>query len=262
MDLQQLTERTGAICQEVAAFIREEAPRLTEAGVSSKSANNLVTHVDHTAEDRLVEELEKLLPEAGFIAEEGSGEQGQGLNWVIDPLDGTTNFVHGVPCYCISVALMDGADPLIGVVLEVTRDELFTAWKGGGARMNGTPIRVSDRKDLRDSLLATGFPYDDFQHEKEYMDLLRELMHRTRGIRRLGSAAADLAYVACGRFDGFFEYGLNAWDVAGGAFIVREAGGVVTDFEGGDDFLNGGEIIAANPAVGKEMLEVIRGAFG
>ncbi|MCB0812559.1 MAG: inositol monophosphatase, partial [Flavobacteriales bacterium] len=104
----------------VAAFIREEAPRLTEAGVSSKSANNLVTHVDHTAEDRLVEELEKLLPEAGFIAEEGSGEQGQGLNWVIDPLDGTTNFVHGVPCYCISVALMDGADPLIGVVLEVT----------------------------------------------------------------------------------------------------------------------------------------------
>ena len=257
MDLQQLTERTGAICQEVAGFIREEAPRLTEAGVSSKSANNLVTHVDHTAEDRLVEELEKLLPEAGFIAEEGSGEQGQGLNWVIDPLDGTTNFVHGVPCYCISVALMDGADPLIGVVLEVTRDELFTAWKGGGARMNGTPIRVSDRKDLRDSLLATGFPYDDFQHEKEYMDLLRELMHRTRGIRRLGSAAADLAYVACGRFEAFYEYGLNAWDVAAGVLLVREAGGRVSGFGTEKDPVFDEEIVASNSAIHDQLLECI-----
>ena len=176
MDLKKLTEQVEALCIEVAAFIRDEAGKLTEAGVSTKSANNLVTHVDHTAEDRLVEALEKILPNAGFIAEEGSGERGEGLNWIIDPLDGTTNFVHGVPCYCISIALVDGTEPLLGVVHEVTRNERFTAWKGGGAYMNGEPIKVSPRKKLVDSLLATGFPYDDFGYETEYMDLLRELM--------------------------------------------------------------------------------------
>ena len=182
MDLRKLTEQVTAISVDVASFIRSEAGKLTDARVSAKSANNLVTHVDHVSEDRLVEGLEKLLPEAGFIAEEGSGEQRERLNWVIDPLDGTTNFVHGVPCYCISIALLDGTEPLLGVVHEVTRDERFTAWRGGGAYLNGLPIRVSERTTLQDSLLATGFPYDDFGYESEYMDLLRELMHRTRGL--------------------------------------------------------------------------------
>ena len=257
MDLQRLTEQVGTICDGVAEFIREEAPKFTEAGVSSKSLNNLVTHVDHTAEDRLVEELEKILPEAGFIAEEGSGEQAAVLNWVIDPLDGTTNFVHGVPCYCISVALVNDKEPLLGVVLEVTRNEKFTAFKGGGAFMNGTPIRVSQRKDLQDSLLATGFPYDDFMYESEYMDLLRELMHRTRGIRRLGSAAADLAYVACGRFEAFYEYGLNSWDVAAGVLLVREAGGRVSGFAPSKDPVFDEEIVASNSVIHDQLLEVI-----
>lgn len=255
--LQQLTTEVEKICVEIAAYIREEAPKLTEAGVSTKSANNLVTHVDHTAEDRIVEALEKLLPDAGFIAEEGSGVQGAGLNWVIDPLDGTTNFVHGVPCYCISIALVDGTEPILGVVHEVTRDERFTAWKGGGAYLNGEPIRVSRRKDLQDSLLATGFPYDDFGYETEYMDLLRELMHRTRGIRRLGSAAADLAYVACGRFEAFYEYGLNSWDVAAGVLLVREAGGRVSGFRITKDPVFDEEIVATNKAIHDELLEVI-----
>lgn len=257
MDLQQLTSQVSAITADVAAFIRAEAPKLTEAGVSSKSANNLVTDVDHTAEDRIVEALEKLLPDAGFIAEEGSGEQGTGLNWVIDPLDGTTNFVHGVPCYCISIALVDGTEPILGVVHEVTRDERFTAWKGGGAFLNGAPIRVSVRKELQDSLLATGFPYDDFGHEAEYMELLRELMHRTRGIRRLGSAAADLAYVACGRFEAFYEYGLNSWDVAAGVLLVREAGGRVSGFRPSTDPVFDEEIVASNSAIHDELLEAI-----
>lgn len=257
MDLEKLTEQVEAICNGIAQYIREEAPKLTEAGVSSKSANNLVTDVDHTAEDRIVEALEKLLPDAGFIAEEGSGVQGTGMNWVIDPLDGTTNFVHGVPCYCISVALLNGTEPLLGVVHEVTRDERFTAWKGGGAYLNGNPIRVSTRKDLQDSLLATGFPYDDFGYESEYMDLLRELMHRTRGIRRLGSAAADLAYVACGRFEAFYEYGLNSWDVAAGVLLVREAGGKVSGFRLTKDPVFDEEIVASNHAIHDELLEVI-----
>lgn len=257
MELKKLTDQVEAICVEVAAFIRSESGKLTADGISEKSANNLVTHVDHTAEDRLVEALEKLLPAAGFIAEEGSGERGEGLNWIIDPLDGTTNFVHGIPCYCISIALVDGTEPLVGVVHEVTRDERFTAWKGGGAYLNGRRIQVSPRKELVESLLATGFPYDDFGYETEYMDLLRELMHRTRGIRRLGSAAADLAYVACGRFEAFYEYGLNSWDVAAGVLLVREAGGRVSGFAPSKDPLFDEEIVATNRAVHDELLEVI-----
>ena len=257
MELKKLTEQVEAICVEVAAFIRAEAGKLTADGITEKSANNLVTHVDHTAEDRLVEALEKILPQAGFIAEEGSGEKGEGLNWIIDPLDGTTNFVHGIPCYCISIALVDGTEPLVGVVHEVTRDERFTAWKGGGAYLNGKRIQVSPRKELVESLLATGFPYDDFGYEAEYMDLLRELMHRTRGIRRLGSAAADLAYVACGRFEAFYEYGLNSWDVAAGVLLVREAGGRVSGFAPSKDPLFDEEIVATNRAVHDELPEVI-----
>ena len=257
MDLERLTHLVATVASDIAEFIRAEAGRLTEAGVSTKSANNLVTHVDHTAEDRIVEALERFLPGAGFIAEEGSGEKGDGLNWVIDPLDGTTNFVHGVPCYCISIALLDGTEPLLGVVHEVTRNEQFIAWKGGGAWLNGQPIRVSQRRELVESLLATGFPYDDFGYEAEYMDLLRELMHRTRGIRRLGSAAADLAYVACGRFEAFYEYGLNSWDVAGGVLLVREAGGKVSGFAPSKDPVFDEEIVATNSAIHNELLEVI-----
>jgi myo-inositol-1(or 4)-monophosphatase len=257
MDLSRLTRQVEETSVEIAAFIRDEALRFTESGVSIKSANNLVTHVDHTAEDRIVEALEKLLPDAGFIAEEGSGEQGTGLNWVIDPLDGTTNFVHGLPCYCVSIALLDGTEPLLGIVHEVTRDERFTAWKGGGAFLNGQPMRVSSRATLQDSLLATGFPYDDFGREAEYMELLRELMHRTRGIRRLGSAAADLAYVACGRFEAFYEYGLNSWDVAAGVLLVREAGGKVSGFAPGVDPLFGEEVVASNTHIHEELLSVI-----
>lgn len=238
-NLQRLTEQVATLSREVAVFIRTEALRFTEASVESKSLNNLVSYVDKGAEQRLVDGLLKLLPEAGVIAEEGTGARKSELNWIIDPLDGTTNFVHGVPCYCISVGLHDGERMLVGVVHEITRDECFTAWHGGGAFLNEKPIRVSQRGKLIESLLATGFPYDDFGREAEYMQLLRELMHGSRGIRRLGSAAADLAYVACGRFEAFYEYGLNTWDVAAGALLVQEAGGQVTDFRGHTEWLFG-----------------------
>ena len=257
MDLKKLTEQVEAICIEVAGFIREEAPKFTEAGVSTKSANNLVTHVDHTAEDRIVEALEKLLPDAGFIAEEGSGDRAERLNWVIDPLDGTTNFAHKFPIFSVSMALRDGDELLIGVVYDPLRDECFTAARGLGAKLNGVPFSVSTTEALDQALLATGFPYDDFGYEAEYMDLLRELMHRTRGIRRLGSAAADLAYVACGRFEAFYEYGLNSWDVAAGVLLVREAGGRVSGFAPSKDPVFDEEIVATNTAIHDELLEVI-----
>lgn len=254
MNLGLLTAQVIDLSRTVAGFIRAESARFTEESVESKSLNNLVSYVDKGAEQRFVDGLSGLLPDAGFIAEEGTGVRGPELNWVIDPLDGTTNFIHGIPCYCTSVALMRGNEVLLGVVLEVTRDECFSAWKGGGARLNGTSIRVSNRRALAESLLATGFPYDDFGREAQYMDLLRALMHNSRGIRRLGSAAADLAYVACGRFEAFYEYGLNPWDVAAGALLVSEAGGKVTDFRAGADFVFGEEIVASNGAIHAELI--------
>ncbi len=262
MDLKQLTDDVSLLCSEVAVFIRTEAARFTEASVESKSLNNLVSYVDKTAETKLVAGLGTLVPEAGFIAEEGTGDRKEGLNWIIDPLDGTTNFVHGLPCYCISIGLADGNDMLIGVVLEITRNECFSAWKGGGAWLNGTAIHVSKRAHLQESLLATGFPYDDFGKEAQYMELLRALMHNSRGIRRLGSAAADLAYVACGRFEAFYEYGLNPWDVAAGALLVQEAGGTVTDFRNGGDWLFGEELVASNGAIHQELIGPIGKFFG
>lgn len=252
--LPKLTEAVVTLSREVAAFIRTEGTRFSDANVESKSLNNLVSYVDKGAEQHFVDGLSSLLPEAGFIAEEGTGARAEELNWVIDPLDGTTNFIHGIPCYCTSVALMRGNSVLLGVVLEVTRDECFSAWKGGGAFLNGSAIHVSGRRTLVESLLATGFPYDDFGREAQYMDLLRALMHNSRGIRRLGSAAADLAYVACGRFEAFYEYGLNPWDVAAGALIVEEAGGTVTDFNGGERYVFGEEIVASNGAIHTELI--------
>jgi myo-inositol-1(or 4)-monophosphatase len=262
MDLRKLTIETAELCRSVAAFIRTESERFTEASVESKSLNNLVSYVDKGAEQRLVDGLSTLLPGSGFIAEEGTGARGTGDNWIIDPLDGTTNFVHGIPCYCISVGLLHNEEVQAGVVLEITRDECFTAWKNGGAFLNGKPIRVSQRQHLQESLLATGFPYDDFGREAQYMELLRALMHNSRGIRRLGSAAADLAYVACGRFEAFYEYGLNPWDVAAGALLVKEAGGQVTDFVNTGNWLFGEEILASNGAIHNEIIGPIGKFFG
>jgi myo-inositol-1(or 4)-monophosphatase len=262
MDLRAITDAVARLSADVAVFISTERESFSDDRVESKSLNNLVSYVDKGAEQRLVDGLKKIVPEAGFIAEEGTGERKAGLNWIIDPLDGTTNFVHGIPCYCISVALANEQGVLVGVVLEVTRNECFSAWKGGGAWLNGRPIKVSTRDTLQASLLATGFPYDDFGREAEYMQLLRELMHGSRGIRRLGSAAADLAYVACGRFEAFYEYGLNPWDVAAGGLLVQEAGGQVTDFRNGGEWLFGEELVASNGAIHAELIGPIGKFFG
>ena len=261
MELQKLTNEVIRLSEEVAEFIRKESIGFTADKVESKSFNNLVSYVDKTAEEIFVEGLGKLIPEAGFIAEEGTGERKGDVNWIVDPLDGTTNFIYGIPCYCTSIALLDNDSLQLGVIVEVTRKETFSAYQGGGALLNGEPIRTSDRKDLNDSLLATGFPYDDFGRESGYMELLKDLMHKSRGIRRLGSAAADLAYVACGRFDGFYEYGLNPWDVAAGIVIVEEAGGKVTDFKDGRDYLFGEEIIASNGSIHNELSSSINENF-
>lgn len=233
-----------------------------ESNAELKTENNLVTVIDKESERRFVEVLSVMLPEAGFVAEEGTGTKNEtGFNWVIDPLDGTTNYVHGVPVWCTSVALCDGIEPILGALFDPNSGECFSAFKGGGAWMNGKQIHVSDIAIMQSSLLATGFPYDDFGREESYIQLFRELMRKTRGMRRLGSAALDMAWTACGRFEAFYEYGLSPWDVAAGTIIVREAGGIVTEFNGGNDPIFGMDMICSNGHIHSDLQKVIANYF-
>ena len=204
----------------------------------------------------LVERLSAILPEAGFVTEEGtSTKTGVKYCWVIDPLDGTTNFLHGFYPYAVSIGLMEYDEVVAGVVHEIGNNETFTAWKDGGAWLNGIPIHVSKVDLLADSLIATGLPYSDFNRLGPYMDSLTYLCKNALGIRRLGSAATDMAYVACGRFEAFYEYGLHQWDIAAGIILVREAGGRVSDFSGNEKNLLGEEIVASSSFVFSEFLE-------
>ncbi len=223
-----------------------------------KGLNNFVTYVDKGSEEMIVEALGSLLPEAGFIAEEGTSvKKGPRYNWVIDPLDGTTNFLHGVRPFAVSIGLMEYDEIIAGVVHEVGGNETFKAWKNGGAWLNGKKISVSNSLKLSDSLVATGFPYNLFDRLEPYMELLTYLVRNSHGVRRLGSASIDLAYVACGRFDLFFEYDLKPWDIAAGMILVREAGGIFSDFSGNFKNLSGDETIASNSLVYPEILEII-----
>jgi myo-inositol-1(or 4)-monophosphatase len=261
MNLESIQQEVIKVSAEVASFIQYECENFDRAHIEEKGKfNNLVSYVDKEAEKRLVRILTKLVPEAGFITEEGTVEQSQSHEyaWVIDPLDGTTNFLHGLPVYAISIALVRNTKPVLGVVYEVTRKECFHAIENSPAYCNDKIIQVSSVKNLSESLLATGFPYYKFEKMDAYLSIIKTYLDKTHGIRRLGSAAIDLAYVACGRLDGFFEYNLNPWDVAAGVFIVQQAGGVVTDFKGGSDFIFGGELCCATKNIHAEMLEVIK----
>lgn len=262
MELKQLTEKVCSISKEVGAFIQQESAKLSSGDIETKSKNSLVTYVDKTSEKIVVDFLSELIPESGFIAEEGtSNKKGEKYNWVIDPLDGTTNFIHGIPTYCVSIALLKDNELILGVIYEPNQDEMFYAWKNGGAYLNGKSISVSSTTKISNALLATGFPYYDYERIDGYMNMLKWLMHNSRGVRRIGSAAIDLAYVACGRFDAFYEYSLNPWDVAAGAIIVNEAGGSVKDFEGGENYIFGREILASNLLVKNELLDKIKESF-
>jgi myo-inositol-1(or 4)-monophosphatase len=262
MDLKNIIEEVIPLVKEVGAFIREESGKVALEQIEQKSLNNLVSYVDKTAEKMLVSTLSKILPDAVFLTEEGTIEEGEGeWKWVVDPLDGTTNFLHQIPLFSVSIGLMQGDKVKCGWVYDIMHDDLFYAWKDGGAYLNGKPIKVSQQTDFEQSLLVTGFPYGNPAAMKRYVDVFYHLMMNTRGVRRLGSAAIDLAYVACGRFEGFYEYRLNPWDVAGGAIILQEAGGTVTDFEGGDDYIYGKQIVATNGIIDKELLHVIQEKF-
>jgi myo-inositol-1(or 4)-monophosphatase len=255
LDLTNILEQTREVAKEAGAFIRKERQHFSLDKVEYKGFNDLVSYVDKEAEMMIVTRLSTILPEAGFITEEGTNTTRKDTyNWVIDPLDGTTNFVHGIPIFSVSIALMQFEEVLLGVVYEVNLHECFYATKGGGAFCNDTPIRVSKAPKLSSSLIATGFPYYNFDLIDRYLAALKVLMQSSHGIRRFGSAAVDLCYVASGRLEGFFEYNLNSYDVAAGALIVEEAGGTVTDFSDGSDFIFGREILATNERIHHEIL--------
>jgi myo-inositol-1(or 4)-monophosphatase len=259
MELPKIQTEVEQTCLEVGEFIRNELKGFSKANIEQKEGfNNLVSYVDKTAEKQLVEALRKILPSAGFITEEGTVASGnEAYKWIIDPLDGTTNFVHGLPIFAISIALAKNDKVELGIVYEINHNELFSASKGEQARCNGKEIKVSAITSVEQSLFATGFPYLGFDKIPTYLNIIQEILKTSHGMRRMGSAAVDLAYVACGRFEGFFEYDLNPWDVAAGAFIVEQAGGKVTDFKGGNDFLFGREMCAAC-AIHPEMLKIIQ----
>lgn len=247
--------------KEAGAFIRKERLGFQYERVEIKGLNDLVSYVDKTSEAIIVKGLQGLIAEAGFIVEENTVSEKRDYNWIVDPLDGTTNFVHGIPCYAVSIGLELNGEVILGVVYEVSRDECFWAVKGGGAFLNGQPIHVSARKTLSESLIATGFPIYNFTRVDNYLTALKTLMQCTHGLRRIGAAAADLCYLACGRVDAFFEYNLSPWDVAAGGLIVKEAGGTVTDFSGGNNWLFGKEASCTNGHLDREFNAVIRKSF-
>jgi myo-inositol-1(or 4)-monophosphatase len=254
IDLLAILEQTEKVAREAGTFIRNERLSFDLKKVEIKGLNDLVSYVDKEAEKLIVELLSLILPEADFITEEGTGvTSGKDYTWIIDPLDGTTNFIHGLPIFSVSIGLKYKKEIVLGVVYEINFDECFSASKGNGAFCNGKQISVSTAKTLGESLIGTGFPYSAFGQIDNYLAVLRLLMEKCHGLRRLGSAAADLCYVACGRQDGFFEYDLKPYDVAAGIIIIQEAGGRVSDFEMGDDYIFGKKIIATNGLIHDEL---------
>ncbi len=225
--------------------------------VKHKRPNDFVTEVDYAAEQAVIEVLLDAYPHHGILAEE-SGQQGDSeFQWIVDPLDGTTNFLHGFPQYAVSIALMHNGVLSQAVVYDPSRNDLFTASRGGGAFLNDRRLRVSKRVYLKDALIGTGFPFREFQHLDAYLAMFRDLLQKTAGLRRPGSAALDLAYTAAGRFDGFWEIGLSIWDIAAGALLVQEAGGLVGDFQGNETYLKSGNIVAGNPKIFGQLLQAI-----
>ena len=247
--------------RKAAAIINRASLDLDLIRVSTKGRRDFVTEVDRAAEAAIIETLSTAYPQHGFLAEESGASATAAAAeyvWIIDPLDGTTNFIHGFPQYAVSIGLQHRGQITQAVVYDPTRNELFTASRGRGAFLNDRRIRVSRRDRLRESLIGTGFPFRQLDHLDEYVRMFRRITEETAGIRRPGAAALDLAYVAAGRLDGFWEFGLSAWDMAAGSLLIIEAGGLVSDFDGEGDFLSAGNIVCGAPKVHEQLLALVQ----
>ena len=227
----------------------------------TKQYNDFVSEVDQMAEQEIIATIRKAYPSHAILAEESGEHSGDEFQWIIDPLDGTTNFLHGFPQFSVSIALKHEKKLEVGVVYDPFKEELFAAERGGGATLNNRRIRVSKRTHLEGALLGTGFPYREGQDLDGYLRTLRKILEQTTGIRRAGSAALDLAYVANGRLDGFWEFDLNAWDIAAGVLLIQEAGGLVSDTQGGHSYLESGDLVCANPKLFKTLLTIVNSAL-
>ena len=259
MNLHTILNKTIKAVFQTGDFIQKESKRFDLSKIEYKDVNNLVSYVDKEAENQLVKKVHSIFPEAGFITEENPSLQPkEEYNWIIDPLDGTTNFIHGLPIYSISIALAKKDKIILGIVYELNKEECFYAIENEKAFCNKKEIKTSSVPSISGSLLATGFPYYEFDKMDHYLSIFKDLMKQCHGIRRLGSAAVDLAYVACGRFEGYFEYNLNPWDVAAGSLIVQQAGGKVTDFFGKDEYMFGRSIISSNQFIYNSIQDVIQ----
>lgn len=225
--------------------------------VTRKAHSDYVSEVDRSAEQAIIQVLRDVYPDHSILAEESGGQGTSDYQWIIDPLDGTTNFLHGLPQYAVSIALSHKGIVTHAVVYDPSRNELFTASRGRGAYLNDRRIRVSKRDKLAECLIGTGFPFRELANMDAYLAMFRDIMPRTAGIRRPGSAALDLAYTAAGRYDGFWELGLSPWDVAAGCLLVTEAGGLVGDLQGEDRYMQSGHVVAGNPKVFGQLLQVI-----
>ena len=244
-----------------ATIINRASFDLDQVRVTRKEHNDFVTEVDKAAEEAIIDVLKSAYPDHAILAEESGAssnlhDENENV-WIIDPLDGTTNFIHGFPQYAVSIALQQRGQITQAVIYDPTRNELFTASKGAGAFLNDKRIRVSKRDKLANGLIGTGFPYSDLTHMDEYLAMFRAMTEKSAGLRRPGSAALDLAYVAAGRLDGFFELRLKPWDLAAGALMVSEAGGIVSDFKGEGNYLHYGDVVAGSPKVFVQMLNVL-----
>lgn len=226
--------------------------------VQRKGEHDYVSEVDKMAEQAIVETLLEAYPDHAILAEEGGAQGKSEYVWIIDPLDGTTNFLHGFPQFAVSIGLQHKGVLNQAVIYDPTRNELYTATRGRGAYLNDRRLRVSKQTRLEDALIGTGFPYSDFSFMEAYMKMFMELMPKTAGLRRPGAASLDLAYVAAGRYDGFWEAGLKQWDMAAGVLLIQESGGLVTDFDGGENYMATGNVIGGNPKIFSQLLQVIQ----
>ncbi len=243
-------------------FILENLGKISKKDIALKQASDFVTFVDKESEQIIIHTIKEDFPHHSFLAEESIKETGRGeYCWIIDPLDGTTNYIHQYPVFSVSLALEYKKEIILGVTLDIVKNELFTAEKGRGAFLNEKPIRVSEGTTLKDSLITTGFPFRRKELIDAYLNLFKNVFNKVSDLRRAGSAALDLAYLACGRCEGFFEIGLSPWDIAAGAILIKEAGGVITDFGGGPDYLLAGNIVAGTPAIHKEILAEVKSVF-
>lgn len=261
-DYQKLTEQVISIAKEVGTYIKTEGESFDINKVETKNRNDFVSYVDKEAEKKLVKQLSQLVPQAGFIAEEGTAsESGEAYCWVIDPLDGTTNFIHNSTPYAVSIALTFKGEPVVGVVYEITRGETFYAWKGSKAFLDGKSIQVSKVKTVEEALISTGRPHNYLECYSELMKSVDYFMKNSHGIRTSGSAAVDLVYVACGRFDGRYEFGLKPWDIAAGVLIIKQAGGKVSDFSGKDQYFENGDVLVSNSEIMDELQTILQAIF-